>query len=144
MKKIALILIVFIIAFVSLIGVGAIYILSNVNINSNMSNISSNMNVVVSESMAPALHRGDIIIVDKNPNNIQVGDIVVYKPIWFSQPVVHRVIAIKNDSNGNTVYQMKGDNNPLPDPEASKSQIMSKVVNTIPKIGYITLWIRRL
>lgn len=132
MKKIAMILIVFIIVFISLIGVGAIY-------------ISSNTNVVVSESMAPALHRGDIVIVDKNPDNIQVGDIVVYNAVWFSKPVIHRVIAIKNDSNGNTVYQMKGDNLSMPDPKlVSKNQIISKAVKIIPKIGYITLWIRGL
>ncbi|WP_414469169.1 signal peptidase I [Methanobacterium sp. ACI-7] len=132
MKKIAVILIVSILALVSLIGVGAIY-------------ISSNMNLVVSESMAPTLHRGDVVIVEKNPDNIQVGDIVVYDAVWFPQPIIHRVIAIKNDSKGNILYQMKGDNLPVPDPElVSKNQITSKVVNIIPEIGHTALQIRGL
>lgn len=114
-------------------------------------NNGQNMVVVVSGAMEPALYRGDIVFVEENPSNIQVGDILVYNATWFNQPVIHRVISVKNDSKGNTVYEMKGDNNPVPDPVlVSKDQIISRVVNTgsspsvIPKIGYITLWIRGL
>lgn len=115
------------------------------------SNGQTDMNVVVSGTMEPALYRGDIVVVEKNPDNIQVGDIVVYNATWFRKPIIHRVIAIKKDSNGNTIYEMKGDNNNKSDPEpVYRSQIISKVVNTengpyvIPKIGYITLWLRGL
>ncbi len=100
------------------------------------------MNVVVSSSMEPALYRGDIAIVDKNPDSIQVGDIVIYNATWYPHPIISRVVSIKNDSSGNTLYEMKGDNNPEPDPElVSRSQIISKVTGSIPKIGYITIWI---
>lgn len=110
-----------------------------------ISYISSNGNVVVSDSMAPALHKGDVVIVDKNPINIQVRDIVIYKAVWFPQPVIHRVIAIKKDSRGNEFYEMKGDNLPVSDPElVSKDQIISKVEYTIPQIGYMSLKIRGL
>lgn len=114
-------------------------------------NDQTEMNVVVSETMAPTLHRGDVVIVTKNTSNIQVGDIVIYKGTWFPDPVIHRVISIKNDSNGNIRYELKGDNNPKPDPElVSPNQITYKVVNTnngpqvIPKLGYITIWLRGL
>ncbi len=129
--KIILILIVSIVILFALIG--------------GISYISSNGNVVVSNSMAPALHKGDVVIVDKNPDDIQVGDILIYKATWFPQPVIHRVIAIKKDSKGNELYEMKGDNLPVSDPElVSKNQIISKVVNTIPQIGYMSLRIRGL
>ncbi len=120
--------------------------------------LASHMNVVVSGSMEPVLYRGDIVIIDTNPdeNNLQVGDIVVYKATWFPQPVIHRIIA-KTETPSGTVYTIKGDNNPSPDPAPVKpSQIISKVYNypwestagqapvVIPKIGYITLWIRGL
>ncbi|HML05928.1 MAG TPA: signal peptidase I [Methanobacterium sp.] len=102
-----------------------------------------NADVVVSGSMEPALYRGDIVIVDTNLDNIQVGDIIVYNATWYPIPIVHRVISIKHDSNGNTLYETKGDNNPVADPELiTKNQIISKVQYTIPKIGYITLWLR--
>ena len=112
--------------------------------------IAQHMNVVVSESMEPVMYRGDIVLIDNNPSYIQVGDIVVYHATWFSQPVIHRIIQIKNTTNG-VLYTIKGDNNPNPDPEpVYPNQVISKVVNInnkpliIPKIGFITLWIRGL
>jgi signal peptidase I len=115
------------------------------------SNDQTEMNVVVSDTMAPTLYRGDIVIVTKNTTNIQVGDIIIYNATWFPDPVIHRVISIKNDSEGNILYELKGDNNPKTDPElVSPNQITYKVVNTdngpevIPKLGYITLWLRGL
>ncbi|MGZ7108799.1 MAG: signal peptidase I [Methanobacterium sp.] len=113
--------------------------------------VAQHMNVVVSGSMEPVLYRGDIVIIDSNPSSVQVGDIVVYKATWFNQPVIHRVIKIGKDQSGSTVMITKGDNNPSPDPALVYSdQIISKVVSingspfVIPKIGYVTLWIRGL
>ena len=113
--------------------------------------VASHMNVVVSGSMEPVLYRGDIVIIDKNPSSVQVGDIVVYQATWFPQPVIHRVIKIGEDQNGKTAMETKGDNNPSPDPAlVYPNQIISKVVSinsaplVIPKIGYVTLWIRGL
>jgi len=118
--------------------------------------LAQHMNVVVSGSMEPVMYRGDIVIIDTNPNIINVGDIVVYHATWFNEPVIHRVIKIQNSSEG-PLYTIKGDHNPSPDPYLVKrDQIMSKVVNypwskspgsapvIIPKIGYITIWIRGL
>lgn len=115
--------------------------------------VAQHMNVVVSGSMEPVLYRGDIVIIDTNPNydNIQVGDIIVYKATWFNQPVIHRVIKKGLDQNGKPALITKGDNNPAADPyPVYPHQIISKVVSingspmVIPKIGYITLWIRGL
>ena len=118
--------------------------------------IAQHMNVVVSGSMEPVMYRGDIVIIDKNPSTVEVGDIVVYDATWFNQPVIHRVIKIESTTNG-PLYTIKGDNNPSPDQYlVNQSQIISKVVNypwssspgedpvIIPKVGYITLWIRGL
>ena len=109
--------------------------------------------------MEPAFYRGDIVMVEKanflgiqefNVNDIQKGDVVVYDAKWFNQPVIHRVIDIV-DINGTTMYLIKGDNNNAPDPYyVSPSQIQSKVVKigdnlvVIPKVGYLSLWLRGL
>lgn len=86
--------------------------------------IAQHMNVVVSGSMEPVFYRGDIVIVQKadmlgihefDPDSVQVGDIVVYDASWFSSPVIHRVINI-TEINGTTYYEIKGDNNKVPDP----------------------------
>nr|WP_232210863.1 S26 family signal peptidase [Methanothermococcus okinawensis] len=118
----------------------------------------SHVNVVVSNSMYPIMERGDFVIVENanwefNPNNVQVGDIVVYKAHWpkykenymdymvkinnktlivFSgnkvEPVIHRVIEKVKINNSNYIIT-KGDNNPTYDPELiSTNQIKQRVV----------------
>ena len=120
---------------------------------------AQHLNVVVSGSMEPAFYRGDIVLVEKadffgihefNVNDIQKGDVVVYDAKWFNQPVIHRVIDIVG-INGTTMYLIKGDNNKSPDPYyVTKEQIQSKVVTlgdnlvVIPKVGYLSLWLRGL
>jgi signal peptidase len=49
---------------------------------------------VISESMAPAFHRGDLLFLSNRSNNIRVGDIPV---VWFpgrNLPMVHRAIKV--------------------------------------------------
>ena len=120
---------------------------------------AQHLNVVVSGSMEPAFYRGDIVVVEKanffglhefDPNSVEVGDVVVYNAAWYDQPVIHRIINI-TDINGSTMYVIKGDNNDRPDPYYVKpSQIQEKVVTlgdnlaVIPKIGYLSLWLRGL
>lgn len=120
--------------------------------------VAQHMNVVVSGSMEPVFYRGDVVVIEKtnflgiqefNPSNLNVGDIVVYNATWFPQPVIHRIIAKGTSVNGTPYYVTKGDNNPVPDPApVYYNQVEAKVVtigNTpfvIPKIGYITIWIR--
>lgn len=113
--------------------------------------IAQHMNVVVSGSMEPVMYRGDIVVVNQNPSNVQVGDIVVYRATWFPEPVIHRIITAGKAANGSTYYWTKGDNNPTHDPvPVYPDQIISKVVSVdghpliIPKVGYVTLWIRGL
>ncbi|WP_407414448.1 signal peptidase I [Methanobrevibacter sp.] len=120
---------------------------------------AQHLNVVVSGSMEPAFYRGDIVLVEKadlfgisefNPEDVEVGDVVVYDAAWYDQPVIHRIIGTA-DINGTTMYVIKGDNNNSPDPYyVNPSQIKEKVVTfgdnlvVIPKIGYLSLWLRGL
>ena len=122
--------------------------------------IASHMNVVVSGSMEPVFYRGDVVVLEQtnflglneiNPNDLNVGNIVIYHATWFPEPVIHRIVYKGQDSQGKEYYITKGDNNPVPDPAVVyPDQVAAKVVtigNTplvIPKIGYITLWIRGL
>lgn len=120
---------------------------------------SQHLNVVVSGSMEPAFYRGDIVVNQKadffgihefDPADLKVGDVVVYDAKWFDQPVIHRIINI-TEINGTTMYVIKGDNNKSPDPYyVTKEQIREKVVTfgdslvVIPKIGYLTIWLKGL
>ena len=52
--------------------------------------------VVVSESMAPAFHRGDLLLLWNRPSCVQVGEIPV---VWFAGnplPMVHRAVKVFN------------------------------------------------
>ncbi|UTB33861.1 MAG: signal peptidase I [Methanobacterium sp. ERen5] len=122
--------------------------------------LAQHMNVVVSGSMEPVFYRGDVVVIEKtdflgipeiNKDDLKVGDIVIYQATWFPDPVIHRIVETGTDVNGTPYYVTKGDNNPVHDPEpVYHDQVMAKVVtlgNTpfvIPKVGYITLWIRGL
>ena len=73
--------------------------------------LAQHLNVVVSGSMEPVFYRGDIVAIEKadflgihefNPDDVQIGDIVVYNAEWFDQPVIHRVINITK-VNGTTM-----------------------------------------
>lgn len=97
---------------------------------------AQHLDVVVSGSMEPVFYRGDIVLVEKadflgihefNADDVKVGDVVVYDAVWFDQPVIHRIIDIKN-INGTTMYMIKGDNNDSPDPYyVQASQIREKI-----------------
>ena len=120
---------------------------------------AQHLNVVVPGSMEPAFYRGDIVMVEKadflgihefDPSNVKIGDVVVYDAAWYDQPVIHRVINITN-INGTTMYVIKGDNNDHVDPYyVTADQIQEKVVTfgdnlvVIPKIGYLSIWLRGL
>jgi signal peptidase len=122
--------------------------------------LAQHLNVVVSGSMEPVFYRGDVVVIEKsnfiglqeiNPSDLKVGDIVIYNATWFPEPVIHRIISIQEGSDGQKYYVTKGDNNPKADPSlVSVNQVQAKVVSignqplVIPKIGYITLWIRGL
>jgi signal peptidase len=121
--------------------------------------LATHMNVVVSGSMEPILYRGDIVVVEKtdfmgihefDPKDVHVGDIVVYDATWYNKPVIHRVIN-KTIVDGDEYFIIKGDNNPVADPyPVHYSQIKERIISVgdillvLPKIGYITIWIRGL
>ena len=126
--------------------------------------LAQHLNVVVSGSMEPVFYRGDVVVIEKtnffglqevNYNDLKVGDIIIYQATWFPEPVIHRIIMKATAPDGKAYFITKGDNNPGPDPApVYPEQIMSKVISfgkspgesplVIPKIGYITLWIRGL
>ncbi|MDR2623420.1 MAG: signal peptidase I [Methanobrevibacter sp.] len=119
--------------------------------------VSQHLSVVVSESMGPVLYKGDYVGIENtnflgfhefDPNDVKVGDVVVYRGVWFPDPIVHRVINI-TEENGTKLFTIKGDHNPVPDPYPVKpEQIISRVITfegypfIIPRIGYVTIYLK--
>ena len=85
---------------------------------------------VLSGSMEPTFSKGTLLLV-KETQNVQTGDIVVYQS--ENSLIVHRIIAI-NDTEITT----QGDANNTPDPVFQKSQIKGVVIGWIPYAGTIT------
>ncbi|MBI5332182.1 MAG: signal peptidase I [Candidatus Aenigmarchaeota archaeon] len=82
---------------------------------------------VVSESMEPTLHVGDMVVIASG--EYHTGDIVVY--MRGNMPIIHRIIEEREKG-----YIIKGDNNPVPDPGiVKKEQIMGKTIIAAPVIG---------
>lgn len=80
------------------------------------SNSESPIVVVLSGSMEPAIHRGDLLVltnyVERQP--LTVGDIVVYKLPGRGIPIVHRIIKLHENATRAVDVLTKGDNN-IPD-----------------------------
>lgn len=84
-------------------------------------------------SMDPFLDDGSngIEIVPQSENDIKVGDIISYQATWTDGVIIHRVISIGKDDNG-TYFIIKGDNNPVQDPEKVRfNQIKGILVGII-------------
>lgn len=99
--------------------------------------------VIVSGSMRPYIEVGDILLLQKvkDTKEIEVEDI-----IQFEQDEVlvsHRVVKIAND-NEESVYYTKGDNNVSIDTQVVKAnQIKGRVITTIPKLGWLSITVRK-
>ena len=71
--------------------------------------------VVLSGSMEPAFHRGDILFLHMGFTPFRAGDIVVFKVADRDIPIVHRVIKVHEKEDGEVDLLTKGDNNAVDD-----------------------------
>ena len=103
---------------------------------------SSPLVVVESESMLPTLEVGHLLVLQaRAPDQIHVGDIIVFVASYHDKPIVHRIIEIQNVT-GELHYITKGDNNELSDPMYRiYEDIIGVVVFAIPYVGYVTLFL---
>ena len=104
-------------AAIAAAGIVAIAIVVSLALRAAL-DVSTPLVVVEGNSMLPTLYSGDLVIVHKPaPQDIHVGDIIVYHSLE-GRLVIHRVVKIdKTVINGKTVYRYitKGDNNAVND-----------------------------
>lgn len=113
--------------------------------------------VVFSDSMLPNLNTGDIVLVAKGDSSIssfdilKIGDIIVFaheprtsQESELTRTIVHRVVGIEIDSNGERVIRTKGDANPQSiqglDFPITKENYVGKVTRTIPYLGILLMY----
>ncbi len=101
----------------------------------------SEIMVVTSDSMAPALQTYDLIAVHTTSiTDIHVGDIIVFNVDFDGvSRVVHRAVQIFDD-NGKLGITTKGDNSNSTDPwVVHEEDIVGKVVGKTPFVGIFLL-----
>lgn len=92
--------------------------------------------VVLSSSMSPSIHAGDIVVVDSvDPATIEEGDIITYER--NDNLVTHRVIEVTTES-GERAFRTQGDANEDPDPTpVTASAVVGAVLFHVPLAGHV-------
>ena len=87
------------------------------------------MVAVVSGSMEPNLHVGDLMIV-RHQDQYDVGEIAIYNRDRIT--IIHRIIDVTPQG-----YVFKGDNNPGPDPQVvPPERVLGRGMFAIPLLGF--------
>lgn len=112
-------------------------------------------------SFSNGMNRGDVIIVyGRSPENIQVGDVILFKGqdkiqlsdgTWESSfylnygPIIHRVVEI-NFENETYFFTTKGDNNPQIMPkeiQIPQDDVIGTAIVRIPYLGLLNYYFYR-
>jgi len=99
--------------------------------------------VVLSGSMEPALHVGDVTVVQRiAPREARVGDVVTFKAPDTGRVTTHRLRAVRTAPHDRYVFVTKGDaNNALERWSLPADGQLSRAVYTVPLVGRALLLI---
>lgn len=91
---------------------------------------------VVSNSMAPTMQRGDLVVVEPHAA-AQIGDVVTFRK--YGQVVTHR---ISDAAKQRDAFETRGDANPGNDPwTVSRSEMVGTVQSVVHRAGWPLLWL---
>ena len=145
-KKVIVAVVLIITAF---FGSYLVYFILQVSLNTE-----SPIVVVISGSMEPNIHTGDLLfIAGIDPEDIKNGtaedkngDVIVFdaRGLWSTapqEPIVHRVIG-KYLQGDTWMFLTKGDANTMPDgAPIPESRIIGVVIGGIPYIGWVKIFL---
>lgn len=106
--------------------------------------------VVLSGSMEPGFHRGDILFLSLTDSAFRPGDVTVFQIEGRDIPIVHRSHNVhENLGQQHLSIVTKGDNNEVDDRGLykrgqlflKKSNIMGRAYAFIPFVGMVTIWL---
>ncbi|MDO4996905.1 MAG: signal peptidase I [Bacilli bacterium] len=88
-----------------------------------------------SDSMSPAIHKGDAVLISKHKNNVlKKGEIIAYRSNGIV--IIHRIVQVEKKKN-KYYYIVQGDANNTPDNELlPHKEVIGVVKLKIPVIGY--------
>ncbi len=145
-KKVIIAVVLIITAF---FGSYLVYFILQVSFNTE-----SPIVVVISGSMEPSIHTGDLLFVAGiDPDDIKNGtaedkdgDVIVFdaRGLWSTapqEPIVHRVID-KYQIGDTWYFRTKGDANSMPDAaHIPESRVIGVVIGGIPYIGWVKIFL---
>ncbi|KAK2721554.1 hypothetical protein QYM36_003746 [Artemia franciscana] len=102
---------------------------------------------MLSGSMEPAFHRGDLLFLTNQEEQVRVGEIVVFKIEGRDIPIVHRVIKVHERENGTAKFLTKGDNNNVDDRGLyapgqvwlQRGDVIGRAKGFLPFVGMVTI-----
>jgi signal peptidase len=99
---------------------------------------------VQSESMTPALKKGDLITVTRVPGSqLAVGDVITFvNPHNNKQTITHRIVQLPSAATGGNIIT-RGDANPVADTPISPKAVVGKVDARVPLAGYLVDFVRK-
>lgn len=78
-----------------------------------------------------------VIVLGADPEDIRVGDVIVFRQASYDMPIIHRVINITS-KDGVHYFSTKGDHNPVPDPwVVGEEDVEGRAWLWIPFVGII-------
>lgn len=99
---------------------------------------------VQSQSMTPALQKGDLITVTRVPvGQLAQGDVVTFvNPRNRAQTITHRVMQLPSAENGKKIIT-KGDANDAEDAAIAPGAVVGKVTHRLPFAGHAIDFVRK-
>lgn len=120
------------------LGITTVFVLVLVYFNSGY---FRHMSIAVaSDSMYPIIKKGDVVIIDKDKKDLDVGNIIAYK--YSGVIIVHRINK-REIIDDKYYYYTKGDANYSEDDwRIDKDMIIGNVILKVPYLGIPTIWLR--
>ena len=84
-------------------------------------------------SMAPALAKGDFVVVSRGVSRVREGDVVLVAKEGWPSGVLHRVVAVNVDDT----LVLRGDANPTPDRDPARPESVLGVVSFVVPTGRV-------
>lgn len=103
---------------------------------------ASHSYVVLSDSMSPQIHAGDVVFVDDvDAAAVEEGDVVTFTRPGGDERVTHRVVDIRA-SDGELLFQTKGDANEEPDSQLVPAEnVVGCVAFHVPYLGHAVTFV---
>jgi len=98
--------------------------------------------VVLTGSMSPDIPAGSAVVTQRvAASDLSVGDVVTVPREGYSIPVTHRIEEIEDAGGPARSLILRGDANPISDPDPYVVTQAGRVVAAVPAIGYVVRWV---